>query len=115
MFKIFFWLFMLMTTVLFLIPSIYVSGGVFNLWDKSQHATMFGILMILAFCAYPKKTNALVLSLIAYGGFIELVQSLTEWRHGDIFDWIADVFGILGASVLIHTYQRIRSRMIERT
>jgi hypothetical protein len=50
---------------------------------------------LLGLAAYP-ATPALRLSLwlLTLGGAIELAQSATGWRHGDLLDLLADATGI---------------------
>lgn len=82
-------------TVLFLLPSNYLTHGIFDWWDKAQHAIAFIVLCTSGFCSHPRQGKALFWLLIVYGGTIELLQSLTGWRQGDGWDWLADSTGVL--------------------
>ncbi len=47
--QLIFWIVMLVMTILFLAPQQFLSGGMFDWWDKAQHALAFGVLMLLGF------------------------------------------------------------------
>lgn len=81
-------------TVLFLIPQQYLLDEVFDWWDKAQHSLAFAILTITGFWSHPNHIKAISVSLLLYGGLIEILQSLSTWRHGDILDWVADSTGV---------------------
>jgi peptidoglycan/LPS O-acetylase OafA/YrhL len=71
-------------------------GPEFRLSDKLQHALAFFLLALLARVGYPEARVAdrLMLGLLAYGLFIELVQGLLPWRECSLFDWAADAAGV---------------------
>ena len=100
-----FWLVMMMMTALFLVPQEFVSGGIFDWWDKVQHAVVFGTLMLLGYFAYPKYFWSMAISLILYGAVIEIIQSWTGWRQGEVLDAVADAVGVLLMCLLIKAYQ----------
>ena len=100
-----FWLVMMMMTALFLVPQEFVSGGIFDWWDKVQHAVVFGTLMLLGYFAYSKYFWRLVIGLTVYGVLIELIQSWTGWRQGEVLDAVADAVGVLLMCLLIKAYQ----------
>lgn len=64
-------------------------------WDKSNHFLAFGVLAFLAHKSYKPNFYTLFFGLFIYGGTIELLQSLTPTRSGEITDLIADSVGIL--------------------
>ena len=101
---------MLVMTILFLVPQEFVSSVFFDWWDKAQHALAFGVLMLLGFVAYSKYFWRLVIGLILYGALIEIIQSWTRWRQGDVMDALADTVGVLAIGLLIRGYQNHRSR-----
>lgn len=81
-----------------LTPVDHLPSQVLDLWDKAQHATGFLGLTLLAHWAWPKTRWPLWLGLLGFGLFIEWAQSATGWRHGDLWDWVADGVGVgLGA------------------
>jgi VanZ family protein len=96
--QISFWLLLVAVTILFLLPAQYLSPEVFDWWDKSQHALAFWVLTVLGMLSYQKNNKQrylVILSLILYGALIECLQTLSGWRFGDIWDWVADSAGII--------------------
>jgi len=96
---------MLVMTILFLVPQQFVSSGIFDWWDKAQHALAFGVLMLLGFLAYPRAFWKVAIALILYGVAIEVIQSWTGWRSGEVLDAVADAVGVLLMGLLIKAYQ----------
>lgn len=90
-----FWASVLAVVVLSLLPVAYLPPQSFDVWDKAQHTFGFMILAVLGQLAYPTRSRGLLgLWLLVLGGGIELAQSATGWRYGDLLDWIADGVGI---------------------
>lgn len=81
--------------VLSLTPVEHLPPQVFDLWDKAQHAFGFAVLAVLGVLAYPRRPVGWVLGLLALGAGIEVAQSLTGWRYGDMADWVADAAGVV--------------------
>src|SRR5438132_12906328 len=63
-------------------------------WDKSNHLLAFAILAVLGLRAYPGRSGTVLAALLAYGGLIEVLQSLTSYRSADWQDLIADALGL---------------------
>ena len=85
---------LILATVLLLMPS-YAVPKAFDFYDKAQHGLMFATLTVAGLLAYPQRVKVVVWGLVAYGGLMEVLQSLlTTTRHGDWFDWLADSVGI---------------------
>lgn len=65
-------------------------------WDKANHAAAFVVLTVLAGCGWPGLSRiALVLTMLAAGIGIELVQGLPQiGRDADVRDVVADGVGI---------------------
>ncbi len=80
--------------VLSLTPVAHLPSQVFDLWDKAQHAGGFAALTVLACWAWPGSVSRVVFGLLLYGLLIEVAQSATGWRHGDLWDWVADATGV---------------------
>lgn len=84
-------------------------------WDKRNHALAFAVLALVAelgFWRLPWRRSGIVLGLLAYGGFIELVQARIPGRSGDVQDLLADGVGIaigLGISWAAAGAARFRS------
>ncbi len=103
--KLTFWSAISLTTVLFLIPQAFLTGGIFDWWDKAQHALVFDVLMLLGILAYPRAFLKLAIALILYGVAIEAIQSWTGWRSGELLDAVADAVGIVLSGLLIQGYR----------
>ncbi|SNC62254.1 VanZ family protein [Polynucleobacter victoriensis] len=101
---------MLLMTTLFLVPQEFVSSDIFDWWDKAQHALAFGLLMLLGFVVYAKYFWRMMMSLILYGAVIEIIQSWTGWRQGDVMDALADMVGVLVIALPIRGYQNYSLR-----
>jgi VanZ family protein len=80
------------------------SGG-----DKLAHAAAFLTLALLADFAFPAAGfgTPKVLSLLAFGLALELLQATLEHREGSVTDWVADVAGIAGYRLLIPLLRRL--------
>lgn len=74
-------------------------------WDKSNHFLGFGLLAVLA---YPARRVAVFLGLLAFGGLIEALQSLTPYRLAEWADWVADGIGIVGGYAIAAIGRRLR-------
>jgi VanZ family protein len=101
---------MMVMTALFLVPQEFVSSAIFDWWDKAQHAVAFSVLMLIGFVAYPIYFWRVVISLILYGVVIEIIQSWTDWRQGDVLDTVADAVGVLLMGLLIKIYQSYKAQ-----
>jgi len=101
----FLWIAILTLTVLFLIPEEYPTGGILDWWDKAQHVLAFGALMILGYFAYQRYLRTIAVGLVSYGLLIEIAQSSTGWRQGDMLDFVANGVGVLLASLIIQGYR----------
>jgi VanZ family protein len=99
---------MLAMTILFLVPQQFVSSGIFDWWDKAQHVLAFGILMLLGFIAYSSDFWKLAMALILYGVAVEVIQSWTGWRSGEVLDAVADAVGIVLSLLLIQGHGFLR-------
>jgi hypothetical protein len=68
--------------------------------DKVMHHLIFLGLMLLWQVSYPGKLLLGVLSLVVYGGAVEIAQATFTNRMGDWWDWAADNSGIFLAIIL---------------
>jgi len=70
-------------------------------WDKVQHILVFGMLTLVGNLAFPQKKYWVYLALTGYGALIEWLQSVfTITRMASVYDWLADVIGILLAMLI---------------
>ncbi len=64
-------------------------------FDKIVHMGLFFILCFLLVRAYAMTRTQQYTVLAIYGALIEWLQALTGYRSGDIYDWIADMLGVV--------------------
>lgn len=97
-----FWLALAISSVLFLIELAPSTHG-WPYWDKVQHLMVFILLGGLAQLAYPAKSWVTPLGLAGYGLGIEWLQGvLTITRVPSLYDWLADVAGLLVSVTLVY-------------
>ena len=96
-----FWVALIATSILMFVPGQPPKSTGFMHWDKIQHASVFMLLIKLAWAAYPHKKSLGAILLVIFGAVIEILQSaLTTTRMGSTGDWIADIVGlIIGMSI----------------
>jgi VanZ family protein len=109
-----FWLACLAVGALSLTPVQTLPHQVFDIWDKAQHAAGFAVLAFVGMLAYPRVLIGVTLGLLGYGAAIELAQSATGWRFGDIQDWLADAFGVFTALALRTSWRVLERRETDR-
>ncbi|MNV60738.1 VanZ like family protein [compost metagenome] len=68
-------------------------------WDKSNHVLAFVVLTFLARKVWAEQFWLVLLSLLGYGALIELLQSLTPYRHAEWSDLWADGLGLLVGTI----------------
>jgi len=78
-------------------------------WDKSNHLLAFSVLTWLGGKAFPRKLALVMAGLLAYGGLIEILQSLTPTRSAEWLDLLADGVGILLGWALIRMQGKLES------
>ena len=103
-----FWLACIAVGAMSLTPVQHLPPQVFDIWDKAQHAAGFAVLALLGRLAYPRALISLVLGLLSYGAAIELAQSATGWRYGDVQDWLADAIGVISGVTLSTVWTFVR-------
>jgi len=77
-------------------------------WDKSNHALAFSVLAILGCLAYSTRIQIVLVGLVLYGGFIEILQSLTPYHLAEWGDLVADIIGVAIGHGLLSLFQRIK-------
>jgi VanZ family protein len=80
--------------VLSLLPGKHLPPQVLDIWDKAQHAFGFVVLTVLGVLSYPSRAARTAAGLLVLGVLIEVAQSMTGWRYGEVADWVADVVGV---------------------
>lgn len=69
-------------------------------YDKLAHMLAYGVLGAWFGGVLPSHYGRIFIGLAAYGLVLELVQSLTGYRSGEMLDMAADVAGIIAGLVL---------------
>lgn len=77
-----------------------------EVWDKLQHAAAFAVMAGTAFLGWPGRLATAAAGLLAYGAFIEVVQTCIPERSGDWHDLLADAVGIAFALLLARALRR---------
>jgi VanZ family protein len=67
---------------------------------ESNHALGFAALAFLSHWSWPGRTVLPLTGLLAYGGLIEVLQSLTPGRYAELADLFADGVGLAIGAVL---------------
>ena len=111
--KIAFWIACIVFGFLCLIPPADLPSGLFDWWDKAQHVFAFFCLSSLGILAYQKAVVKLAIGLLLYGALIEVLQWFTDWRSGELTDWLADGIGILIGYSLINRLIQKRSIVLQ--
>jgi VanZ family protein len=78
-------------------------------WDKANHALAFAVLGFLGLRSHRSAAWTVLLSLLAYGGAIELLQGWFTVRTPDLTDLLADAVGLV-AALAPQGWRVIRSR-----
>jgi VanZ family protein len=105
--KILFWLTLLATLAMALLPHPPVVPG--DPSDKFQHAAAFLVLGGLASVAYPRRWIPIVIGLSAFGGLIEILQSIPALhRDPELADWLVDTFAAIAVIAVIRISVSIR-------
>lgn len=71
--------------------------------DKVRHMAAFACLALAAsfgWASRPRTTTLITAGLMAYGLFIELVQTQLPTRSGSAADWLADAVGVAAGLLL---------------
>jgi VanZ family protein len=103
--KALFWACFLAINILALSPAPYLPG-IFNWWDKAQHAIAFAVLAVLAVLAYPEASRLrIALLLIGQGVLIEVLQYYGGYRFGDWQDAVADGVGVLVGLAMVRVME----------
>lgn len=77
--------------------------------DKVQHIVVFLTLSISGGLAFQKRSFFVYLMLACYGALMEVLQSvLTVTRVASVYDWLADVTGVLLAILLLRMLKSAR-------
>jgi VanZ family protein len=89
-----FWLATLVVTIASLSPSDALPSILFIWWDKAEHLLAYAALAVLGWWAYPTQRGVAMTGLVLFGGAIEIIQSASGLRTGDLIDWLVDAIGV---------------------
>lgn len=92
--KALFWAFVLYVSYKLLAPAEHSGIDIAHL-DKLVHAGIFFLLTLLLLRAYQMSRLQYLIVAGVYGLVTEYLQSQTAYRSADIFDWFADMAGVL--------------------
>lgn len=93
--------------VLALLPAPY-EPKLFSWQDKVEHLLIFSGITLLGRAAWSHHFGAAAGGILLYGAAMELAQSLTTYRLGDVRDWVADAIGVAVAAMLARIWNRSR-------
>jgi VanZ family protein len=79
-------------------------------FDKLAHFGIFFLLTALFWKAFKFSLWKIAAILALYGAFVEIVQEYLTKRTGDIWDWLADMAGVLAFILLRKLWHRWRPR-----
>ncbi len=85
-------------------------GGVLHI-DKVNHLLAFGALTVIACASVGSGRRSamwVVLGMLAYGAFIEIVQTQIPSREGDWADLAADMVGVALGLAFVTAVRRAR-------
>lgn len=83
-----------------------LSGG----GDKVGHFLVFFALALAGLAAWNARPWVMTIGLLGYGCAIEVAQSTTASRQGDVLDWGADALGVFAALVIRFVIRGARGR-----
>jgi VanZ family protein len=98
-FKLFFWLTLFLVAVVSMLS---IPGKqVFQWQDKLSHLVVYMVLFWLLLLAYGKQWGLMSLGIFLafFSGLIEVAQSFTDYRQAEWFDLLANMLGILVATL----------------
>lgn len=103
--------FLLLSTIGFLaeLSGHRIGAGIAN-FDKVAHFAIFFLLSGLFWKAFKIQFWKIALFLAVYGALVEVVQEYLTPRTGDIWDWLADMAGVLAFFLVRSLWHRCRPR-----
>ena len=88
------------------------TDGIPNI-DKLEHAFVFIVLTMTGCLAYAQKKPRVYAGLFALGALYEVLQALlTVTRQASVYDWLADIVGILIAVGIMAANRRLMRQTI---
>ncbi|MGB2054267.1 MAG: VanZ family protein [Porticoccaceae bacterium] len=100
-YRILFWLCAVAAVIVSLVPT--TGAQLFDLQDKVAHVVLYASLYFIAVQAYGRSFSLLLLAImvIGFGLSLEIAQSMTSYRYGDIWDFVANSIGVIAVWLLL--------------
>ena len=100
-YRILFWLCAMAAVIVSLVPT--TGAQLFDLQDKVAHVVLYASLYFIAVQAYGSSFSLLLLAImvIGFGLSLEIAQSMTSYRYGDIWDFVANSIGVIAVWLLL--------------
>ena len=100
-YRILFWLCAVAAVSVSLVPT--TGAQLFDLQDKVAHVVLYASLYFIAVQAYGSSFSLLLLAImvIGFGLSLEIAQSMTSYRYGDIWDFVANSIGVIAVWLLL--------------
>jgi len=100
-YRILFWLCAVAAVIVSLVPT--TGAQLFDLQDKVAHVVLYASLYFIAVQAYGSSFSLLLLAImvIGFGLSLEIAQSMTSYRYGDIWDFVANSIGVIAVWLLL--------------
>jgi len=104
-YRLAFWLLLIAVTILSMVS---VPSQLFEWQDKLHHMGAYAVLFLLLTRAYGHSCNLWILAvgLTLFGLAIEIAQSFTVYRQGDLWDIAANISGILLVGLILSCTKR---------
>ena len=108
-----FWSSVAIVTLMMLVESA-PKEDAWRYWDKLQHASIFLILCLAGCLAFKQHKGLIIIGLSVFGAVTEVLQeTMTTTRTGDVFDWLADVVGILLCLLILPFLRRMKPKRLQ--
>ena len=107
--RLLFFLLLSIATVLFLWQFPNTGAQSIPYLDKLVHFGIFFVLAMTFHRAFALSAKLSLLFLACYGLAIEIAQSYAPGRGADVYDWVADAFGVIAYFALHHIRKKSRS------
>ena len=108
--SVIFWLLISLVTFLLLMEQ-QPPTPLFPYIDTLIHASLFATLMAIGYAAYAQHHTLLFLGLISYGVVTEILQrAYTRTRSASLYEWFADITGVLLCILIINKLKSPRQK-----
>lgn len=93
-------------SILAFLPDYSALPSIVSVSDLINHAVAFTVLFLLYALSYPHYSlKQILLTLIGYGIFIEIVQTFLPTRCASIEDVLADSVGLIAGLILLKIFR----------